>query len=762
MLTTKSFDRLAERSLFDHITEDSVAEGLAAARERSRAQGIAPYERISGLLNGPEGGDTGAELAIAIAEVEITERNSGVANLIHRARERFPRAVADGIIARVREGLELPIQATELMGGADFALEDEPVLDIALSRNRRDYRADVAASVLGPQAVGRLIDQMFELEERVLGSDGRRDEEASERHRVLERRIKFTQTEHLLTAIELRAKDASNHQIKEFADLIRYQGDGVHRAGRPLDAAAQTRIAKCVEDWGEALLASPDATRQQLASVALLAGHAPSEQLLGVLERLLNEELRRWRAHKEQARAEGYRGGTATIEAQSFWTTWYQNAFLAIRCPKTTALMESYLLNDEFGKSAALVLAGEWREANEPSENRWWTRLRDFPRIGDKREVREKRPDASSAEADAIFSAVEQLIVEDATDDAKKHAIALGTIAAALPHGERNDLTNALIDMVDWRTHAPLLTNLLLSGGMIDVEVVKQCIEKLLEAAEKQPWILIEGRELADLLVVLSFTNRPSETIHIIRGLPQQHRTLDVLEWIVEALEYAPGHDAEDVLFQIAENDPRLYASREWRGSVCGRGTMSAATRLVDLIAQGVLDRAERGDAWDMERRLASLMDQHPELRRHVYSTFEKVPRPPGWSVLAQAVAENPDADGLMLLIRLEIEQDRAFTSQITIERVVTEQVPSDSWKGSYHIVPVPCVDLRCKLIAMTTDGGPNDIAARYLTEIDKMRDTHGVHLSESRHPDIASGKAWPIIGSSSEACNVEQLDTFD
>ena len=163
-----------------------------------------------------------------------------------------------------------------------------------------------------------------------------------------------------------------------------------------------------------------------------------------------------------------------------------------------------------------------------------------------------------------------------------------------------------------------------------------------------------------------------------------------------------------------------------------------------------------------MSRHVASLMDRYPELRRHVYRTLHSVPPPPGLSVLAQAVAENPDADGLMLLIQLEIELDRTFASQITIERVVTEQVPSDSWKGSYHMVPVPCVDLRRRIFAMTTDGGPNDIAARYLTEIDKMRDSYGVSLSEPRHPGIASGKAWPIIGSSSEACDVEQLATLD
>ena len=533
------FDRLAERSLFDHITEGSIAERLVAARERSRAQGITPYNRISALLDGPEGDDTASELAIAISEVEIAERNGGVANLIHRTRERFPRAVAEGILARVRAGLELPLQAAELMGGTDFALEDQALLGIALSEGRRDYRADVAASVLGPLGVGRMIDRLFELEERVLGRDGRRDEEAAERHRAIRRRIEFTQTRHLLTAIGMRSEDASNHQIHEFANVIRSQGKGVHRGSRPFDAASQDTIEKYVEDWGEALLASPDSTREQLASVASLAGHAPSPRLLGVLERLLNEELRRWRAFREQAHAEGYHGGIATNEARMSWTNWYQSAFLAIRCPETTALMKSYLFDEEFGKPAALVLAGQWREANEPREDMWWIRSRDFSRFGEKREAREREPNVSSAEADAIFSAVEKLIAEEAADDVKNRAVALGTVAAGLPHGERTDLFDALFDLVNWRSRGPLLTNLILSGELIDVEVVKQGIAKLLEAGEEQPWILMQGRELQDLLTTIPFTNRPSETIDIIQELPQQHRTMIVLEEVVDALEHA-------------------------------------------------------------------------------------------------------------------------------------------------------------------------------------------------------------------------------
>ena len=111
-----------------------------------------------------------------------------------------------------------------------------------------------------------------------------------------------------------------------------------------------------------------------------------------------------------------------------------------------------------------------------------------------------------------------------------------------------------------------------------------------------------------------------------------------------------------------------------------------------------------------------------------------------------QAVAENADEYGLLLLIQLEIEHKRAFVSWHTIERVVNQYVPVGTWEGTYNVLPVPIVELRRKLLAMTTDGGPNDVAACYLNEIDKIRDNFGTPESEPRHPDLASGKLWPII----------------
>lgn len=46
----------------------------------------------------------------------------------------------------------------------------------------------------------------------------------------------------------------------------------------------------------------------------------------------------------------------------------------------------------------------------------------------------------------------------------------------------------------------------------------------------------------------------------------------------------------------------------------------------------------------------------------------------------------------------------------------------------------------------MTADGGPRDSAARVLRKIDRVRDESGAPEGEPRHPDLASGKPWPIL----------------
>ena len=742
----KTFDLLAHKGMIDDVSDEGVRAGLAAARKRLGREGVRPYDHIHSLVYRRHDDGRSAELTTVIAEMEIANQQDGAVNLIYEAAKQYPRAVADGILRRVREGRTLPYHAEELMAGAGFAFEDVALCSIALGAGRFDDQANAAASVLGPQAVGRMIERMFEAKRLVRDANGNHDPAASERYYIIQSRIALTPNASLLAAIAARSALGDNEELAEMADLISRHPHGENYRSLPFDTAALEAIAGFVDDWGNRLLDSSDATRAQLASIGTLASHAPSASLLPLLKRLLDEELRRWRAFREQALANNFRGGTATNEARTAWTLHYQRAFSAIGGTEMSLLLREYLPNEDFGHAAALVLAGQWRAANEPSDGKHWKGGPDFSYVAQRRAGRVSDPTASSTQADAIFGAIQALISGDATELVTKHAVTLAIAAVALPHGQRDDTIKALLSIADRNSRSALLNNLVLSGEIIDVELVKQGIADVFEAAQKQPWILTERGELGGWLRLLPFTNRPSEALDIVRALPEQHGTPNALEETLDAFGLAPGHDAEEVLFLLAEADPRLYAHHAWRNAVTRRGTLTAATRLADLTARGIFNREDGAEPRGISRCLAGLISEHAELRAHVYDLLKDGPTSPGLALLAQAVAENPDVDGLLLLIQAEIEQKRAIASWRTIEVVVTEHVPAEDWNGAYNVQAVPAIELRRRLLAMTTDGGPADAAARCLNLIDKIRDDYGAPESEPRHPDLASGKAWPIM----------------
>ena len=495
------------------------------------------------------------------------------------------------------------------------------------------------------------------------------------------------------------------------------------------------------------MLASGDAKRRQTASIGTLASHAPSVSLLAMLGLLLDDNLRRYRDFRAQAKEAGWGQGDAVNEASWPITHEYQRAFLSIKAPETAAVMKEYLADEHFGELAAQVLADQWRTVNEPPKDKRFLGGVDFSGVEETRAARAADPGATSAEAEAIFAAIEPLIADGATDEQKRLAVALGTAASRLPHGQRDGTIQKLIALAPRRARPGLLVNLVLSGESIDIKVVADGISETFEAAKTEPWILTqsEGYELKLWLRLLPFVNRPTEALALVRGMPPAQREPRFLEEMVRAVADAPSDEAEDVLFKLAEGDQSFYLDHCWRATVLRLGTESSARRIVDLAAKGAL-LGKGTDDWVLARELGGLIGAHPDVRSHVYDLLKDVPATGGLALLARAVAENPDTDGLLMLVRFEKELKRSFMSWRTIEGVVTEDVPCEHWKDAYYVVPVPAGELRQKLLAMTTDGGPTDAAARCLNAIDTIRDERGVPESEPRHPDLASGKPWPIL----------------
>ena len=743
-----TYDILAEKGHLEDIAVDAVQQELRRARGRREAVGLSPFQRLHSLLDAPSGKGHDVEVTELIANMEFDRKTDGERHLLYEVRRRWPQALAEGLLCRLREHRELFYGADDILAAAGFALEDDALLKIALEEtSRHDDRAEAAASVLGPNAVGRLIDAYLAAGKVLRDASGKYNQAAGDRYHDLRARIGHTPGASLVAAVQARAVSADNEEIVQLAELFSRETYGDEERARPFNVEGLAAIGVLAREWAERMLAAGDEKRWRVATIATMMSHAPSVAHLPLLKRMLDDNLRRYRAFREKAIASGWKDRDAVHEAQHPHMHEYQRAFLAINAPETATLMREYLTDEHFGELAARVLAFQWFEANEPKDDKKFRSGEDFSRVEERREARAVDPAATSTEAEAIFDAIDTLIVDGSTDAQMKLGVALGVVGSRLPHGQRDVTIQKLISLAPRQARAALLLSLVLSGEDIDITLVADGIAQTFEAAKKETWILTQSDayQLRDWLRLLPFATPVSDLPAIVRGMPEAYRNPRMLEEMVRGLSSSSSSDAEDVTFTIAEHDKRFYQNHQWRTTVLRFGTVSAARRLVDLTVSGALDGPSY-DGWRWQRELGSLISEFSEVRTYVYDLLKDGPTTNQLALLASAVAEDPCSDGVLMLIDFEMKTGRSFMTWQSIQRVITEHVPAENWEGAYNVVPVPAVELRQKLLAMTSSGGKGDPAARCLNLIDDLRDECGAPESEPRHPDLASGHPWPIV----------------
>ena len=745
-----TYDILARKGHLDDIAVDAVQQELERARERRTTAGISHIERLRTLIYSQRGDECDADIAEFVAEMEIDRKRDSDRHLLYEVRERYPLGLANGLLRRLRERRELFYGADNVLAAAGFALEDDELLEIALEEtNRHDHHAEAASSVLGPTAVGRLIDAYLAAGKVVRDASGKYNQAAGDRYHGLRDRIGHVPGASLVAAIEARAADADIEEIVQLAVLFSRETNGDEERARPFSEEALARIGKLACEWAERMLAGGDEKRWRIATIATMMSRAPSVAHLPLLKRMLDDNLHRYRGFREKATAGGWKDRDAVHEAQHPHMHEYQRAFLAINVPETAALMREYLTDEHFGELAARVLAAQWSKANEPKDDKKFLIGVDFSRVETRREARATDPAATSIEAEAIFGAIETLIVDGSSDAQVKLAVALGIVGARLPHGQRAATIRKLIALAPRQARAALLLSLVLSGEDIAINLVANGIAETFEAAEKETWILTQSDayQLRDWLRLLPFATPVTNLPAIVRGMPDAQRNPRMLEEMVHGLRSSSLDKTEDVTFILAEDDRRFYRNHAWRETVLRFGTVSAARRLIELTVSGAIDGSSY-DGWHWRRELSSLISEFSEVRAHVRDLLKDGPTTKQLASLAAAVAEDPGTEDVLMLIDFEMKTGKAFMTWQSIQNAVTEHVPVENWENAYNIVPVPAVELRGKLLAVTSNGGKDDPAARCLDLIDNLRDEHGAPESEPRHPDLASGKPWPILAS--------------
>lgn len=666
----------------------------------------------------------------------------------------YSSAIAEGLLRRLRAGKPLGYGTDDLLAAAGYAIEDEALVTTALTSSERDSTADAAASVLGPVAVGRLVDALVPIAARLRDRSLPYDKANSGRYHVLVGRITNAPVLSLVAAARARSAAADISLVVLLSELLRRNRDPDSRS-RPIVGPLRDEVRILAEEWAARLLADENASRHDVAEIAELMAKVPDVSLLPVLQKMLEANLERYAAARIEAQASGWREGRTRDEAQNPQTYQYARAFAAIDAPETRLLLRGYLDHPYFGQEAAEVICRHWVKANEPQQNQIFGRDPDYAHVRMRRESYLANPERTDPDAEAIFAVVERLIGDSSSDEQHAQAVALACFAARLPHGRRQVTIGRLLALAKPRIAPRLITALIQSGEIIPVDVVRRGLNAVLEEAKTKTWMLhgSDAYHLTDWLRLLPFTDDLLAAVEVLRSIPREHRQSDRIAPLVSNLTFSASAGAEDALFAIAELEPKIFRDHSWYTAARALKSESAALRLVALTAaEGASGLMSSVGNWRWAQDLSELVRAFPSVRRDVYRRLLGAEPTAGARQLAEAVANALDVDGLLLLLSLERRWRIRLLSYHTIRDLVTEQVPDPDWANAFSINPVAAIDLRRRLLADTSDGGSEDLAARALTAIDEMRDEYGRAIDEPRHPDLVSGRPWPILAPDPDA----------
>jgi hypothetical protein len=424
----------------------------------------------------------------------------------------------------------------------------------------------------------------------------------------------------------------------------------------------------------------------------------------------------------------------------------YQLTFGAIGGDDVVTLMIARLADPDFGLEAAGVLFELWqRQAGIPRSR--------FFGIPSFRDVRERRGDGGFRKtahpfATAILDVARRLGDASSSEPERRLAISIASLAYLMPGPVDWSLVNAWLDTAGNRlAKQRLLTALAIRGEVIAADRALGGIRDLLQDAKTQSWLLGQDRsEPEEWLVLLALSDRPLATLEGLDLLPAQRQTPWALQRLLSTLGYAPSDDAETVLRQLADRDPRFRDTFEWSAAFEKRESLSAARTLLDLIT---------GDSLGARRTLtgarhfAAQLDAHPEFRAELYARYRAMRPGQGKSLIEHIIVQACDAAGLFVLLDDFAASSRSFDGSLreAIRNIATRHEPSADWPGTHEIVTVPLARLRKELFALTGLDDPRAaLAADCLTAIDELHDEYGSPEGDLRHPDIESGRPWPLI----------------
>jgi hypothetical protein len=747
----------AQHSYFVATDDPDISVRLVKERNQSIESEIDPLRKLNAIVEaGRRGERDGDAVAALIKSHDFPAMDQHAEWSLSAAYKVFPSEVKVALLGRLRLGLPIPTQAEDLLRTEDIEIDDGPVAAFTLDENQPVSIVGGSLGVLGPQTVGRLIDKLIAVK-RSINNVVVLDRKASE---DLWDWISATQPNSFVKAILKRASTVVPSEIALLADLITQHGKRLEVEQLQIPSDLRTDLSAALMHWSEELLASLAPDRSHIAKVAMAIGRVSQPSFGTVLGRMLAADLALWRdACQKMKTALEKKESVDTVvrsSAQMGYSLLYIRAFVNTGGEQVVDLMKSYLPHlgsDGFGVDAAHVLRELWEKEHNPPDQRKLVFGTDFSQVGTRRTERASAiaGPKTSLYSDAIFAVVDDLIKPGSSEEEHRHALQLATVAVQMPHGDRTPTLDSLLQLEQsLRQKQALLGALVRSGEIVSADIVLDGLRALVAEWKAKPWFNLEQDwwELEGWLELLPFSDRPMATFDGLDLIDPTWRQPWRLRRILSALSYAPSLEAEQVLKELPRKDSAFLNDHDWLGSLERRSPVAAARTILEFISDGMLSAVQVRDRRWLARKLGRAMLEDADFRAEVYRQYDLAPGGIASELLEEAIAEGADETGVLALVQHHAGRDEPYSGGIeaAIRHAVIGERPSQDWAGASELFGIAVPSLRKKLFGMILDDTPAaDLAWRCLTRIDELRDEYGPVESEPRHPDIGSGRPWPI-----------------
>jgi hypothetical protein len=241
-------------------------------------------------------------------------------------------------------------------------------------------------------------------------------------------------------------------------------------------------------------------------------------------------------------------------------------------------------------------------------------------------------------------------------------------------------------------------------------------------------------------------SDAPETVLSCIDQLPVEYKTFWQLHQVGRAIGFSPSGKATSALIALSKVIPEFVADHNWQQALLRQGHEEGASYLLELLLSDTGNLFKGKHNFDQPNVIAGMFLKNIRIKE-VFLGWIKTksfhPTPLIAEVLRLTISPSEICDLVAVpAAHREPLRDALIrgASDFAIKRVPIEG------SNSYEQHPDDLTDLRKELFALAHTKGPQaNLAYQILLAIEAQREHYGRPPTEPRHPDVGSGKSWPM-----------------